>query len=111
VARLGPGDLEVCVELDSIAMGGFWSEAQWPGELEGSRRYVLAAMPQEPRIRLVPDVCLGIACGWLVLDELHITLVMVRPPWRSTSRSASVRRGVATVTTALVTTPLSSGNV
>jgi len=87
VARLGPGDLEACVELDSIAMSGFWSEAQWRGELGGSRRYVLAARPQEPMIRLVPDVCLGIACGWLVLDELHITLVMVRPPWR--------RRGIA----------------
>ena len=61
-ARLGPEALESCLELDRLALGGFWSRAQWQGELEQERRPCLGIWQGETLVAL--------ACGWLVVDEL-----------------------------------------
>lgn len=76
---LAAGDLPACAALDRRALGGFWSEAQWSGELGDPGRPGLGLwLEQELR---------AMACGWLVLDELHIILVVTDPAWR--------RRGLA----------------
>ena len=73
-ARLGPEALESCLELDRLALGGFWSRAQWQGELEQERRPCLGIWQGETLVAL--------ACGWLVVDELHITAVASHPERR-----------------------------
>ncbi|MEB3199334.1 MAG: GNAT family N-acetyltransferase [Synechococcaceae cyanobacterium] len=75
--RLGPlreADLEDCLALDRAALGGLWTPGQWRSEL---------ADPARPGSGLWSGAqLLGLACGWLVVDELHITALAVHPPQR-----------------------------
>jgi ribosomal-protein-alanine N-acetyltransferase len=73
-APLGPLDLEECLALDRAGLGGLWSAGQWRRELEASDR---------PGVGLrCRGALVAVACGWLVLDELHITAVAVAPDRR-----------------------------
>lgn len=66
--------LEAVQALDRAALGGLWSVTQWQTEL---------ADPRRPGCGLWRDGrLLAMACGWLVVDELHITLVAVDPDQR-----------------------------
>jgi len=77
-----PSDWQACLALDGAALGGFWSEGQWRAELEGAGRLCLGIdRPDGEGPGLV-----AVACGWLVVDELHITVLAVHP--------ASRRRGL-----------------
>jgi len=74
VAPLLPGHLEAVQRLDQHALGGFWSASQWQVEL---------AEPRRPGLGLWLDGALvAMASGWLVVDELHITLVASDPAHR-----------------------------
>ena len=71
---LGPQHLEACLALDRSGLGGLWSPQQWQSELEDPRR---------PGVGLWrAGALLALACGWLVVDELHVTAVVVAPTWR-----------------------------
>ncbi|MEX1317460.1 MAG: GNAT family N-acetyltransferase [Synechococcaceae cyanobacterium] len=73
-APLGPADLEACLALDGRSLGGLWSRRHWSTEL---------ADPRRPGLGLWRDGRLqAMACGWLILEELHITLVAVDPDRR-----------------------------
>ena len=63
--------LEACLALDQQALGGLWNREQWAAELADGRRPCLGLLLGEQLIAL--------ACGWLVVDELHITVVAVAP--------------------------------
>ncbi|MFN9933348.1 MAG: GNAT family N-acetyltransferase [Cyanobacteriota bacterium] len=71
---LTPADLEDCVALDAAALGGLWSRAQWQRELEEPGRPAVGLWQQGQLVAM--------ACGWLIVDELHITLVAVAPERR-----------------------------
>ena len=72
-------DLQACLALDAAALGGFWSESQWRSELEGAGRLCLGIDQPNPGD---PGGLVGVACGWLVVDELHITVLAVHPAGR-----------------------------
>jgi ribosomal-protein-alanine N-acetyltransferase len=83
---LGPADLEACLALDKRSLGRLWSRRQWGTEL---------ADPQRPVLGLWGDGrLLAMACGWLILDELHITLVAVDPAERRRGHGRRVLRGL-----------------
>lgn len=68
---LRPHHLEACLGLDQLSLNGLWSASQWATEL---------ADPRRPGTGIwLGDELAAMACGWLVLDELHITLVAVAP--------------------------------
>ncbi len=71
---LKPVDLEACLALDNLALGGLWTPAQWQRELEDDRRPGLGLWRR--------GELQAMASGWLVVDELHITLVAVAPDQR-----------------------------
>jgi ribosomal-protein-alanine N-acetyltransferase len=71
---LAPGHLEACLALDAAALGGLWSRAQWQRELEEPGRPAVGLWQQGQLVAM--------ACGWLIVDELHITLVAVAPERR-----------------------------
>jgi len=73
-APLGPSDLEACLRLDRLALGGFWSAGQWRSELGAPDRLAFGIAGA--------DDLVAVACGWLVVDELHVTLVAVAPDRR-----------------------------
>ncbi len=66
--------LEACSALDEAVLGGLWSSAQWHRELEDDRRICLGLVRDEALV--------GVACGWLVVDELQITVLAVDPGHR-----------------------------
>lgn len=74
VIDLNTAWLSACLDLDQRCLRGLWSEVQWRRELEESQRFCLGLTEGE---RL-----LGLACGWVVVDELHITAVAVDPDRR-----------------------------
>jgi len=79
VTSLNSKNLNSCFELDEIALKGLWSKDQWDKELSDSRRLCLGIFSSSKLIAL--------GCGWIVVDEFHITAVAVHPNHR--------RRGLA----------------
>jgi ribosomal-protein-alanine N-acetyltransferase len=75
VIDLDPRWLAACLVLDERALKGFWSAQQWRSELEDPRRLCLGLARDEEGLS-------GVACGWLVVDELHITVLAVDPDER-----------------------------
>ena len=72
---LTPDHLDQCLVLDQHCLGGLWSRSQWATELAEPERPGLGAWEQGQLVAM--------ACGWLILEELHITLVAVDPQrWR-----------------------------
>ncbi len=71
---LVPADALDCLALDRAALGGLWNLEQWQRELEEEGRPGLG-------LRRGAEL-LAMASGWLVVDELHITLVAVAPDER-----------------------------
>jgi len=74
VRNLTPEHLQACLGLDRASLGGLWSAAQWQTELADPRRPGMGIWQA--------DTLLAMASGWLVVDELHITLVAVAPGQR-----------------------------
>jgi ribosomal-protein-alanine N-acetyltransferase len=74
VITLDPSWLADCLALDRSALQGLWTKEQWRRELEDPRRLCLGWSEAK--------TLLGVACGWLVADELHITLIAVDPSVR-----------------------------
>ena len=74
ILRLDPSWQQACVDLDRRALDGLWTAEQWRRELDDPRRLCLGLVALE--------TLLGLACGWLVADELHITAVAVEPERR-----------------------------
>lgn len=75
VIPLGPPDLQDCLTLDRLALGGLWTEEQWLKELQEQLRPVMGWRNGEGEL-------LALASAWLVADELHITAVAVHPSHR-----------------------------
>jgi ribosomal-protein-alanine N-acetyltransferase len=71
---LRPEHLEHCLALDQRSLDGLWSSSQWATELAAPLRPGLGLW-QQGELR-------AMACGWLILEELHITLVAVDPGQR-----------------------------
>ena len=68
---LTTNDLQACAALDRLALGGLWNETQWQREL---------AEPDRPCLGLgAGPTLVAIAAGWVIFDELHISLVAVDP--------------------------------
>nr|AUG32719.1 putative ribosomal-protein-alanine acetyltransferase [Paulinella longichromatophora] len=67
---LCPEDLSHCMRLDrNNAFSSSWSKDQWEKELEDFMRPCIGIWKGQQ--------LLAIACGWLIIDELHITNINV----------------------------------
>ncbi len=94
VISLNPKNLNDCIKLDQIALKGLWSKSQWIKELSDSKRLCLGIVNGSNLIAL--------GCGWIVVDELHITAIAVHPKYR--------RRGLAkTLLSSLFSKALAKG--
>ncbi len=79
VVRIEQIHLSACIKLDKIALNGLWTKQQWEKEISDPRRICLGVLSSTKLI--------AIACGWLIVDEFHLTAVAVHPRHR--------RKGVA----------------
>lgn len=78
--------IAACLALDQNSTGGLWSEEQWRRELVDPRRLCIGLADA--------DQLLGMACGWLVVDELHITVLAVDPRHRCLGYGSSLLRSL-----------------
>lgn len=74
LVALGSEHLAPCVALDQRCLNGLWTAKQWETELRAGDRPCLGLQ--------MGGELVGIACGWLVVDELHITAIAVDPNQR-----------------------------
>ena len=72
---LGICDLEACIALDRSALNGLWTPQQWARELSDDQRIALGIEGDDKHL-------IALAAGWLVADELQITVVAVDPEKR-----------------------------
>jgi ribosomal-protein-alanine N-acetyltransferase len=86
IRLLRTADLADCLDLDRRAIGGLWSKDQWQLELAEENRPGLGIW-QAAGLR-------AMACGWLILDELHITVVAVDPAFRRRGLGRGVLAGL-----------------
>ena len=71
--QLGILHLNSCIELDQKALKGLWTKSQWEKELSDPKRICIGVIEIETR------KLLGLCSAWLVIDQLHITLIAVDP--------------------------------
>ena len=64
-----------CLKLDALALHGLWTSDHWERELSDPQRICIG-------IAASGDTLLAMACGWVVLDELQITVLGVEPEHR-----------------------------
>jgi len=67
--RLQVSHLQACLQLDRNVLQGLWTPEQWRSELLEADRLCLGIPAGEH--------LLAVACGWMVVDELQISLVAV----------------------------------
>ncbi|WP_320668025.1 ribosomal protein S18-alanine N-acetyltransferase [Prochlorococcus sp. MIT 1307] len=74
VISLSLKNLSACLKLDEIALKGLWSKKQWEKELADSKRLCLGILDFTNLI--------AFGCGWVIVDELHLTAIAVHPKYR-----------------------------
>ncbi len=90
---LTDGHLSEVLALDRLCFGGLWSEAGYRRELESpnSDLWVVIGQGQIPsplgeELPESPEPetgwVLGFGCHWAILDEGHITLLAIAPPYQ-----------------------------
>jgi ribosomal-protein-alanine N-acetyltransferase len=72
--RLGPEDLDPCLQLDRVSFGGWWTRQQWLEELTHPHAIGIG-------IDRGGDL-LAMAWGRMIIEELHVSLVAVAPSQR-----------------------------
>ena len=63
--------LGLCIELDQNTFKGLWTESQWEREIIDPKRICLGAFESKK--------LLAICSGGFILNELHITVLVVNP--------------------------------
>ena len=71
IVHLKVEDLNSCLNLDQIALNGLWNKEQWREVLSNPLGLCFGVF-QESKL-------IGIACGSIISDELHITTLAVIP--------------------------------
>lgn len=79
---LDTSDTEACLLLDQKALNGLWSLEQWRSDLGNHARLCRGLKAGNDLVAM--------ACGWLVVDELQITVVAVDPIHRQQGLGVAV---------------------
>ena len=83
---LDGNDLQACLLLDQKALNGLWTPEQWRSELSDSTRLCRGLKAGSELVAM--------ASGWLVVDELQITVVAVDPIHRQQGLGVAVLRAL-----------------
>ena len=73
--RLNRTHALACLKLDARALNGLWTSDHWERELSDPQRICIGIADSA-------HTMLAMACGWIVLDELQITVLGVEPEQR-----------------------------
>jgi ribosomal-protein-alanine N-acetyltransferase len=76
ITRLdGRGDLDAVLEIDRASFSSPWTREMYEEELRNDRSFIFVARRAECPI-------VGYCSFWVILDEIHVNNVAVRPEWR-----------------------------
>ena len=62
------------MKLDQLVLKGLWNKQQWEKELSDSQRLCIGIIDNSNLI--------AFGCGWMIVDELHLTAIAVHPDHR-----------------------------
>lgn len=81
---LTPEWIPAAVELDQKFLGGLWSADGYQREIESPNGLLLALSTPDPRfLQETGDLALlALGCLWMILDEAHITILVVDAAYR-----------------------------
>tara|TARA_Y100001968_G_C19162296_1_gene621458 strand:+ start:290 stop:760 length:471 start_codon:yes stop_codon:yes gene_type:complete len=71
IIQLGIKDINDCLYLDEIALGGLWNKKEWENELTGGYKVCLGIIQDYKLLAFVN--------GWIIIDELQINAICVHP--------------------------------
>ncbi|MBE9101940.1 ribosomal protein S18-alanine N-acetyltransferase [Vacuolonema iberomarrocanum] len=78
---LTPEQVTAAVELDRRCLGGMWSADGYLREIESPNGLLLGLTEGRDRPHAATPL-IGLGCLWMVLDEAHITVLVVDEPYR-----------------------------
>ena len=72
------------VHLDRLCFGGMWTLAAYQREIvsPNSNLLTLSVSPPEIQYRAEPEKIVGFGSFWTILEEAHITILMIHPNWQ-----------------------------
>ena len=82
---LAPEQVPAAVELDQRCLGGMWNAEGYLREIESPNGLLLGLTADGDRPSTAPSLpksLFGLGCLWMVLDEAHITVLVVDTPYR-----------------------------
>ena len=95
IETLTEADLSAVVQMDQDCFGGLWTEAGYRREIESpnSQLLIMKAAPMLKEQSLpsasvsvgteqTNSTLMGIGCVWFILEEAHITILAIQPPYR-----------------------------
>lgn len=85
-----PQNLDDFVALDQLCLGGLWSRAGYERELESPNGFLLGLRRSDS------PTLVGIGAFWQILEEAHITLLMVHPLYQGRSLGKFLLLGLLT---------------
>jgi len=71
--------LHALVELDQRTLGGLWTTSGYQRELDSPNSHLLML---EHHPTNAPTGIIGLGCFWAILDEAHLTLLAIDPPYQ-----------------------------
>lgn len=78
---LTPDQVTAAVALDQRCLGGMWGPDGYLREIESPNGLLLGLTAQKTHPN-APSELIGLGCLWMVLDEAHITVLVVDAPYR-----------------------------
>jgi len=76
ITRLeGPRDLDAVLELDQASFSNPWTRMMYEQELQNDQSFIFVARQDGSPI-------VGYCSYWIILDEIHVNNIAVRPGWR-----------------------------
>ena len=93
IEELTEGDLSAVMQMDQECFGGLWTEAGYRREIESpnSQLLIMKAVPtlkEQPSTSVSGEMgqtdsnLMGVGCVWFILEEAHITVLAIQPPYR-----------------------------
>ncbi|NEP76631.1 ribosomal protein S18-alanine N-acetyltransferase [Okeania sp. SIO2G5] len=94
IEELTVDDLSAVVQMDENCFGGLWTEAGYRREIESpnSQLLIVKEAPELWKEESSSDgsaeadgtdsSLIGIGCVWFILEEAHITVLAIQPPYR-----------------------------
>ena len=94
IEALTEENLSAVIQMDKACFGGLWTEEGYRREINSPNSQLLVIKPKPKQGQLSPNASrletehnnvaplMGLGCVWFILEEAHITILAIQPPYR-----------------------------